>query len=92
MGEEPAFMLRVRGDSMIEAGIFDGDFVIARKQETAREGDMVVALVDGEEATVKFFHRESGQYRLEPANRTMGPIYSTDVQVLGRVIWVVRPV
>jgi len=92
VGEEPAFMLRVRGDSMIEAGIFDGDFVIARKQETARDGEMVVALVEDEEATVKYFHREAGHYRLEPANRTMGPIYSNNVRVLGRVIWVVRPV
>lgn len=92
VGEEPTFMLRVRGDSMIEAGIFDGDFVIARKEETARNGDMVVALVDGEEATVKFFHRESGRFRLEPANRTMGPIFSQDVRVLGKVTWVVRPV
>lgn len=92
VGEEPAFMLRVRGDSMIEAGIFDGDYVIARKQETAREGEIVVALVGGEEATVKYFHRSDGHIRLEPANRHMQPILARDVQILGRVTWVVRPV
>lgn len=92
VGEEQAFMLRVRGDSMIEAGIFDGDYVIARRQETARDGEMVVALVGGEEATVKYFHREANGYRLEPANRNMKPIYAQDVQILGRVIWVVRRV
>ena len=92
VGSEPTFMLRVRGDSMIEAGIFDGDFIIARRQDTARAGEMVVALVDGGEATVKYFHRESDHFRLEPANRNMGPILSRDVRILGRVTWVVRPV
>ncbi|MBI3948187.1 MAG: transcriptional repressor LexA [Armatimonadetes bacterium] len=92
IGDVPTFMLRVRGDSMIEAGLFDGDFVIARKQETARDGEMVVALVAGEEATVKFFHRDGAQYRLEPANRQMQPILSRDVAILGRVTWVVRKV
>jgi repressor LexA len=92
VGEEPAFMLRVRGESMIEAGIFDGDYVIARKEETARDGDMVVALVDGEEATIKYFFREPDRYRLEPANQAMAPIFSRDVRVLGQVIWVVRRV
>ncbi|HOJ19993.1 MAG TPA: transcriptional repressor LexA [Armatimonadota bacterium] len=92
VGEDPTFMLRVRGESMIEAGIFDGDYVIARKEETARDGDMVVALVDGEEATVKYFFREPDRYRLEPANQAMAPIYSHDVRILGKVIWVVRRV
>jgi repressor LexA len=92
IGDEPVFMLRVRGDSMIEAGIFEGDYVIARRQETARDGEMVVALVEGSEATVKFFHREADHYRLMPANRTMGPIFSRDVAILGRVIWVMRRV
>lgn len=92
IGEEPAFMLRVRGDSMIEAGIFDGDFVIVRKQETARDGEIVVALVEGGEATVKFLYRERDHVRLEPANHTMGPILCRDVQILGRVTWVVRQV
>lgn len=92
IGAEPAFMLRVRGDSMIEAGVFDGDYVIARRQETARSGEMVVALVDGEEATVKFFHRDADRIRLEPANRNMRPILARDVRILGRVCWVVRRV
>jgi repressor LexA len=92
VGDAPVFMLQVRGDSMIEAGIFDGDYVIARKQETARNGEMVVALVEGEEATVKYFHREADGFRLEPANRHLRPIFSREVQVLGRVTWVVRRV
>jgi repressor LexA len=92
VGDSPVFMLRVKGDSMIEAGIFDGDYVIARRQETARNGEMVVALVEGTDATVKYFYREDGRFRLEPANRTMQPILSNDVAVLGTVQWVVRKV
>jgi len=68
------FALRVRGDSMIEEGIHDGDYVIVRQQETARNGDIVVALVDGE-ATVKFYFREGERIRLQPANSTMSPIW-----------------
>lgn len=73
-GGAPVFSLRVRGDSMIEEGILDGDFVIVQQQETARNGDIVVALVDGE-ATVKFFFREGGRIRLQPAHPTLAPIY-----------------
>ncbi|MCA9113745.1 MAG: transcriptional repressor LexA [Planctomycetaceae bacterium] len=84
------FCLRVRGDSMIESQIADGDYVVIRRQDTARDGEIVVALVDGQDATLKRFYRENGQFRLEPANATMKPIYSNDVQVLGVVVGVIR--
>lgn len=84
------FCLKVRGESMIEAHIADGDFAIIRKQPTAREGEIIAALVDGEEATLKYFYQEEGRYRLEPANVTMQPIFSDDVQVLGVLVGVIR--
>jgi repressor LexA len=84
------FCLRVKGDSMIEDQIASGDYVIVRKQETCRDGDIVVALVDGHEATLKRFYRERERVRLEPANSTMKPIYTSHVDVLGVVIGVVR--
>ncbi|NPV28319.1 MAG: transcriptional repressor LexA [Firmicutes bacterium] len=83
------FMLRVRGDSMINAGIYDGDFVIVRQQNTADNGDIVVALL-GEEATVKRFFKEKGGVRLQPENDALEPIISKDVAVLGKVIGVLR--
>jgi repressor LexA len=83
------FMLRVQGDSMIEAAILDGDMIVVSPQPDARNGEIVVAMVDGE-ATVKRFFRESGRVRLQPENRTMRPIYSDDVSVVGRVEAVVR--
>jgi len=83
------FMLRVRGDSMIEAGILDDDFVIVRQQDTADNGDIVVALID-DEATVKRFFKEADRIRLQPENRFMEPIIVRDASVLGRVIGVVR--
>ncbi len=90
-GDEGEFVLRVKGDSMIDAGIFDGDYVIVRRAETATDGEIVVALI-GEEATVKRFFRESDHIRLQPENPTLEPIRSREVQVLGRVVGVCRKV
>jgi repressor LexA len=88
------FLLRVKGDSMIEAGILDGDIVVVRKQDTARDGDIVVALAgddeSADEATVKRFYRESGRIRLQPENAALEPIYARHVQVLGKVTGVFR--
>lgn len=83
------FMLIVRGESMIEDGIKDGDLVVVRKQETAENGDVVVALMDNE-ATVKRFYREDGRIRLHPANSTMKPIIVNNVKIIGRVVGLVR--
>ena len=87
---QESFALRVNGDSMINAGILDGDIVVVRLQQGADNGDIVVALM-GEEATVKRFYREKGTIRLQPENPTMAPIYSTDVDICGKVIALVRP-
>ncbi len=83
------FMLRIRGDSMMDDGILDGDLVIVRQQPTADNGETVVGLI-GDEATVKRFYRESGRVRLQPANASMDPIFVDDVTILGRVVGVVR--
>ena len=88
-GEEGEYILRVRGDSMKDAGILDGDFVVVHRQETANNGEIVVALV-GEEATVKRYFRERDHIRLEPENESFEPIRSPDVKVAGRVIGVFR--
>ena len=90
-GEDGEYVLRVRGDSMIDAGILEGDYVVVRPQDTAADGEIVVALV-GEEATVKRFFRESDHVRLQPENRTMEPIRTKDVQVMGRVVGLFRSV
>ena len=91
-----AYVLRVRGDSMVEAHIADGDFVVIRPQQTARDGDIVVALAGedeaADEATVKRFFRENGRIRLQPENETLDPLYPTHVQILGKVIGVFRRV
>jgi|SRR5579883_272241 len=84
-----AFMLRVQGDSMVDAAILDGDLILVRPQRTAENGEIVVAMLDGE-ATVKRFYRESGRVRLQPENRAMAPIYASDVEIVGRVEAVVR--
>ena len=84
------FCLRVKGESMIEDQIADGDYVIVKQQKTCKNGDIAVALVDGEEATLKRFYKESGRIRLEPANSKMKPIYSNKVEVLGVVVGVIR--
>ena len=84
-----AFMLRVQGDSMIDAAILNGDLILVRPQRSAENGEVVVAMIDGE-ATVKRFYREAGRIRLQPENRTMAPIYASDVEIVGRVEAVVR--
>ncbi len=84
------FALRVSGDSMIEAQIADGDFVIVRKQRTARDGQIVVAQTDEGEATLKRWYLEKNRIRLEPANSTMKPIYVKNARILGVVVGVVR--
>jgi repressor LexA len=89
LADDSTFILKVKGDSMIEAGIFEGDFLVVHQQQTADNGDIVVALL-GEEATVKRFYRETGRIRLQPENSSMEPIYATDVIVLGKVISLFR--
>lgn len=89
MPNEQCFMLKVQGDSMINAGIFDGDTILVEQCQTARNGDMVVALVD-DSATVKTFYREADHIRLQPENDSMDPIIIPDCQVLGRVFGVMR--
>jgi repressor LexA len=88
------FLLRVKGDSMIEAGILDGDLVIVQRAQDARNGEIVVALAgddeSADEATVKTFYREGGRVRLQPENSTLDPIYADHVQLLGRVVGVFR--
>ena len=90
-GEEGEYVLQVSGDSMRDAGILEQDYVVVRPQETARNGDIVVALL-GEEATVKRYFKERNHVRLQPANDAMEPIRSTDVRVLGRVVGVFRKI
>ncbi|MDR3563508.1 MAG: transcriptional repressor LexA [Negativicutes bacterium] len=90
IGDENIFMLAVQGDSMINAGILDGDYVFVRDQDTARNGEIVVALIDDEEATVKRFFREKDTVRLQPENSCMDPIYSRNVSILGKVVGVFR--
>ena len=90
-GEDGEYLLRVRGDSMIKAGILPDDFVVVRPQDTAADGEIVVALV-GEEATVKRFFREDDHVRLQPENDEYEPIRTREAQVLGRVVGVLRRV
>ena len=90
-GEDGEYVLRVRGESMKDAGILGGDFVVVRPQDTATDGEIIVALV-GEEATVKRFFRESDHVRLQPENAAMEPIRSKEVRILGRVVGVFRSV
>ncbi len=90
-GEDGEYLLRVRGESMRDVGILEGDLVVVRPQETAEDGEIVVALV-GEEATVKRFFQESDHIRLQPENATMEPIRSRDVRVLGKVVGLMRSI
>lgn len=83
------FMLRVKGDSMVEDGIMNGDYVIVRRQDTAEDGETIVALVD-DEATVKRFYRENGRIRLQPANSSMRPLWFDNVRIVGKVVGVLR--
>lgn len=89
LGTAPTFALKVKGESMIDDGIFDGDIVMVRGQQTADNGDTVVALID-DEATVKRFYLEPGRVRLEPANRAYSPIFSSEAAILGKVIGLMR--
>jgi len=87
--KEDLFALKIVGDSMVEDGIIEGDLVLVSKQTTAKNGDVVIALVD-DEITVKRFYRENGHYRLQPANSAMEPIILKNVQIIGKIITVMR--
>lgn len=88
--KEKHYALRVQGESMINEGIFDGDVVVIRKQETANDGQMVVAIIDDNEATLKKFYREKNRFRLQPANQNMLPIYRKEVEIRGIVVKIIR--
>ncbi len=90
VNNKECFMLHIKGTSMIEAGILDGDYVVVEKQNTAINGDIIVALVDDDEATVKRFYKEKNKIRLQPENSAMEPIYREDVSILGKVTGVIR--
>lgn len=89
VGEGELFILRVRGESMINAGILNDDYIVVRKQPDARNGEIVVALVD-DDATVKRFYKENGHFRLQPENDYMEPIIVPDVTILGKVVSLIR--
>ncbi|MDO4945185.1 MAG: transcriptional repressor LexA [Ruminococcus sp.] len=86
----PLFALKVRGESMINAAILDGDIVVVEQTPVADNGEIIVALVDGESATVKTFYKEDGHFRLQPENDTMDPIIVDEVAILGKVVGVIR--
>ena len=88
-GDGEHFILRVKGDSMIQAGILSGDYIVVRNQPDAQNGEIVVAMID-EEATVKRFYKENGYFRLQPENDSMLPIICANVQILGKVVSVLR--
>jgi repressor LexA len=90
VGDQPVFMLSVQGDSMIEAGIHDGDYVIVRQQPSAVNGEIVVAMTEDNEATVKTFYKERDHFRLQPENASMEPIRLKNVSILGKVIGLIR--
>lgn len=90
-GDDGEYLLRVRGESMKNVGIMEGDLVVVRPQETAHDGEIIVALV-GEEATVKRFYQEADHVRLQPENETMEPIRTRDVRVLGKVVGLMRSI
>ena len=89
-GRKRSFCLQVKGDSMIEDGILDGDYVIIEEQDSANDGEIVVALLENGLATLKRFYREPDRIRLEPANSSMEPIYATDVKIQGKCSGVIR--
>lgn len=91
VGDSSSFMLRVKGESMVNAGILDGDYIVVREQADARDGEVVVALID-DAATVKTFYREKDRIRLQPENDAMQPIYVTNPRILGRVCALIRSV
>lgn len=88
--DEDVFLLTVQGESMVEAGILNGDYVVVKKQHTARNGDIVVAMTEEDEATVKRFYKESNRIRLQPENSSMEPMIYNSVTILGKVIGVFR--
>lgn len=90
VGNHEIFMLRVSGESMINVGIYDGDYIILEKRPDASNGDIVAALINGEDATVKTFYKEHGHFRLQPENDSMSPIISDNVEIIGKVIGVFR--
>ena len=93
VGSDPVFMLEVRGDSMIDAGILDGDYVVVRRQPDARDGEIIAALVDGEEATVKRLKREAGKVVLISENPALEPmVFEDGVEIIGKVVSVLRKV
>ena len=89
-GKKRAYVLQVRGESMVEEGILDGDFVVVEEEAEVRDGDIVVALLDNGLATLKRFFKEATRVRLEPANSKMSPIYATKVQIQGRIVGLIR--
>lgn len=90
--DQSAFLLSIQGDSMINAGILDGDYVVVRKQNTANNGDIVVAMTPEGEATVKRFYKENDHIRLQPENDQLEPIYLSDVTILGKVVSLIREI
>lgn len=89
-GKKRAYVLQVRGESMVEEGILDGDYVVVEEEAEVRDGDIVVALLDNGLATLKRFFKETTRVRLEPANSKMSPIYASKVQIQGRVVGLIR--
>lgn len=89
-GKKRSFVLQVKGNSMVEEGILDGDFVVVEQQETARNGEIVVALLENGFATLKKFFKEATRVRLEPANSEMAPIFAKNVKIQGKVVGIVR--
>lgn len=89
LGDGEHYILRVRGESMIEAGIQSGDYVVVKKQATAYNGEIIVAMID-DEATVKRYYRENGMFRLQPENRSMQPLFTMELTVLGKVVALYR--
>ncbi|NDI35630.1 transcriptional repressor LexA [Chengkuizengella sediminis] len=92
VGDYNVFMLQIVGESMIEAGIHDGDYVIVRQQQSANNGEIVVAMTEDNEATVKRFFKESNHFRLQPENSTMEPILLNEVSILGKVVGLFRDI
>lgn len=89
-GKKRAYVLQVKGESMVDDGILDGDYVVIEEQDDVRDGDIVVAMLDNGLATLKRFYREATRVRLEPANATMSPIYATNVRIQGRCVGLIR--
>ncbi|MFA9557990.1 transcriptional repressor LexA [Evansella sp. AB-rgal1] len=90
--DENSFILEIQGDSMIEAGIFDGDYVVVRQQQSANNGEIVVAMTEEDEATVKRFFKEKDHFRLQPENSSLEPIILQNVSILGKVVGVFRSI